>query len=239
MTLNKQKGNMYSFFNQPPYRGCTWNPIKGLCKHNCLYCFAIRMFKQYKWNKDFRLDEKCMKENLGKKNYIFVGSSTDMWSKEVKGEWIEDVLEYCKLFPENRYFFQSKNPERFIYYSDRGKFPDNTILTTTIETDNQDHINQVSMTVPTIESRAKSMNKLIHNHNGKMMLTIEPIMDFDIEKFLFIIEMVHPSQINIGADSGNNKLPEPPKEKIAELITELRKFTTVHLKSNLKRLYDE
>jgi len=31
-------------------------------------------------------------------------------------------------------------------------------------------------------------------------------------------------------------LPEPPKEKILELISELKKFTVVKEKSNLKRL---
>jgi len=43
-------------------------------------------------------------------------------------------------------------------------------------------------------------------------------------------------QVNVGADSGNHHLPEPPKEKILELISELKNFTKVHLKKNLKRL---
>ncbi|MFX1295603.1 MAG: hypothetical protein ACFFD2_12230, partial [Promethearchaeota archaeon] len=67
-------------------------------------------------------------------------------------------------------------------------------------------------------------------------ITIEPIMDFDLNKFVQLIKVSYPKQINIGADSGNNHLPEPSKEKILELISELKKFTIVHKKKNLNRL---
>ena len=51
-----------------------------------------------------------------------------------------------------------------------------------------------------------------------------------------MIKYCNPKQVNIGADSGNNNLPEPSKEKVLALIDELQKFTTIHNKSNLKRL---
>ena len=44
------------------------------------------------------------------------------------------------------------------------------------------------------------------------------------------------TQINIGADSGNNNLSEPKKEKVLKLISKLEKITIVKQKSNLKRL---
>lgn len=37
-------------------------------------------------------------------------------------------------------------------------------------------------------------------------------------------------------DSGRNNLPEPPKSKVLELVSELQKFTIIHNKSNLQRL---
>ena len=37
-------------------------------------------------------------------------------------------------------------------------------------------------------------------------------------------------------DYGRNNLPEPPKEKVLELVSELQKFTIIHNKSNLQRL---
>jgi hypothetical protein len=45
-----------------------------------------------------------------------------------------------------------------------------------------------------------------------------------------------PKQVNIGADSGNNHLPEPSKREILQLIDELQKFTVVAKKKNLARL---
>jgi hypothetical protein len=71
------------------------------------------------------------------------------------------------------------------------------------------------------------------------MITVEPILDFDVMTFSEMILSCKPAQVNIGADSGNNHLPEPPPEKIAALIEALRPFTEVHLKKNLKRLYKE
>ena len=70
----------------------------------------------------------------------------------------------------------------------------------------------------------------------KKYVTIEPIMDFDLPKFAQMIEMCNPVQVNIGADSGGHKLPEPPKEKVLGLISELEKFTKVVLKKNLNRI---
>lgn len=43
-------------------------------------------------------------------------------------------------------------------------------------------------------------------------------------------------QVNIGADSGGNHLPEPSAAKVLALIEELVKFTTVERKKNLARL---
>ena len=95
--MNKQKGNMYHFVTH------TWNPIKGTCPHGCSYCYMKR-FPQGK----LRLDEKCLGDNLGKENFIFIGSSTDMWAEEIPEEWIKKVLEYTKKFPTNTYLFQTK-----------------------------------------------------------------------------------------------------------------------------------
>jgi hypothetical protein len=67
-------------------------------------------------------------------------------------------------------------------------------------------------------------------------ITIEPILDFDLDPFVAIIKNANPNYVNIGADSGNNRLPEPEPKKTRELISALETFTNVHLKKNLKRL---
>jgi len=100
MGLNKQKGNMYPFVTH------TWNPIRGKCPHDCSYCY-MKVYPQ----KELRFVESEMETNLGEGNFIFVGSSTDMWAVSVPDKWIDCSLNRCHLFV-NRYLFQSKNPER-------------------------------------------------------------------------------------------------------------------------------
>ena len=109
MALNKVKpgSNMYPFLNDYPVpnanRGYTWNTVKGECPdYQCIYCY-MRMFKLNKR----RFDEQELKTSLGKGNFIFVGSSNDMFSKTVPEDWIRRTLAHCQKYPENRYLFQS------------------------------------------------------------------------------------------------------------------------------------
>lgn len=225
MGLNKSKGNMYSFIT------ATWNTIKGECPHDCSYCYMKR------WGKlnPVRFDEKELKTDLGKDNFIFVGSSNDLFAANIPFEWIEKTLDYCSKFELNQYLFQTKNPDRIaqdkrirnMLYRLK-----NTIITTTIETNRV--ITDVMGNSPTPINRANAMSYL--SQYFKTFVTIEPIMDFDIYDFIKLLQKSSPQQINIGADSGKNNLPEPPKEKVLALISELEKFTTIHNKSNLKRL---
>jgi len=218
LALNPRSGNMYDFVTH------TWNPIKGACFHDCSYCYMKR------WGalNPVRLDEKELKTDLGKDNFIFVGSSCDMWSPIISIDWINRILERTFAVVENKYLFQSKNPARFDDFATKIRFQD--ILATTIETN---RFYPVMGNTPKPQERAEAMQEY---RSGKRMITIEPIMDFDIVPFVDLLKSCKPFQVNIGADSGNNHLPEPPKEKIVELISELEKFTIVNKKKNLRRL---
>jgi hypothetical protein len=83
--------------------------------------------------------------------------------------------------------------------------------------------------------RATALKRLAQK-GFETMVTIEPVIDFDLEKMVKLIRIAQPAQVNIGADSGHNNLPEPSGEKVADLITELEKFTTVVKKKNLRRI---
>ena len=109
------------------------------------------------------------------------------------------------------------------------------MLCTTIETYIKEHLQTYSYK-NTIYDRCDSMERIKDDLGFKTMITIEPIMEFSFWDFYSWLECASPDQINIGADSGNNNLPEPSKEKILELIAELENFTTVFQKDNLKRL---
>lgn len=219
MTMNKTRGNMYGFVTH------TWNPIKGKCRHDCEYCY-MKVWKQ----KPIRLVEKELKDVLGDGNFIFVGSSTDMFADDVPVDWIERVLSHCDKYDRNKYLFQTKNPKRFHEFFDL--FPEGTILCTTIETN---CINANSPKAPTTYSRKSQFEALDWNEDSKM-ITIEPIMDFEVDVMVKWLKDINPFQVNIGADSKGHNLSEPSKEKIETLIKALEPFTEVKLKDNLKRL---
>lgn len=219
MGLRKQTGNMYAFITH------TWNPIKGKCLHNCTYCYMRR------WDlKPVRLDEKDLRTDLGEGKFIFIGSGTDMFADNIPIEWIESVLKVCWEYPGNQYLFQTKNPNRFKEYT----FPDNTVLGTTIES-NRRH--DCMGTTVTPYYRAMYMSELDPKYDR--MVTIEPVMDFDTDYLVEMIEMIDPDWVNLGADSGGNNLREPDTKKLRELIRVLSEFTDVKLKKNLKRIYPE
>lgn len=217
--LNKQKGNMYGFVTD------TWNTVKGKCPHNCSYCYM----KEYK-QKELHFDEKELKTDLGMGKFIFVGSSCDMFANTINRNWIYRTLEICDKY-DNKYLFQSKNPNRFIEFL--GDFPKNLVLGTTIETNRR----YMEMGVaPWTSHRAASMYAFKRYKKIERMVTIEPIIDFDLKELIKYIKLCNPTWVNIGADSKGHKLPEPKYEKVAELIGELKGFTEVKIKPNLRRL---
>jgi DNA repair photolyase len=213
MALNESKGNMYEFITH------TWNAIKGACFHDCTYCYMKRWGKL----KPVRLDEKELKTDHGTGNFIFVGSSCDMWAQDIPEEWILKVLDKCT--DENKYLFQTKNPENI-----RRILPYESRVCVTIETNRW--YGDIMQNSPHPIERFKQCQLIRH----PLYITIEPIIDFDLGQFQKWMRILSPLQINIGADTGKNNLPEPPKEKILALINILEKFTIVHQKSNLKRL---
>jgi len=184
----------------------------------------MKVWKQ----KPLHLVEKELKDNLGEGNFIFVGSSTDMFADDVPKEWIEKVLVKCKNFEGNTYLFQTKNPSRFWKFS--GEFPRNTIFGTTLET------NRDTKQISKAQSPFARMSNMTEWFMKRKMVTIEPILDFDLDLFVNYINQIKPEWVNIGADSKCHKLPEPSKEKIELLIKELEKFTKVKIKDNLGRL---
>ncbi len=217
--LNKTKGNMYDFVN------FTWNTVKGICPHNCPYCY-MKQFPQ----KEIRFDRKEVKTDLGNGNFIFVGSSCDLWADAIPKEWILETLDHCRKY-ENKYLFQSKNPQRMRDFSDY--IPKNSILGTTIET-NRVHVDHMG-NAPWPLGRARALSAL--SVDFKTMVTIEPIMDFSLMELWELIWLCDPEWVNIGADSKKSNLPEPDADEINALIKKLRQDgITVKIKDNLKRL---
>lgn len=86
---------------------------------------------------------------------------------------------------------------------------------------------------PRPEDRVDGME---HLERFDRLVTIEPIIDFDLEPMVELIKRCEPKQVNIGADSGGNHLPEPPAAKVLALIEALKSFTVIDQKRNLGRI---
>jgi len=219
-------GNMYSFITD------TWNPVKGACPYACHYCYVN------KWGnkpKPLHTDETELKANLGEENFIFVCSGCDLFHPSVPKERIEQVIKKTRDFPKNKYLWHTKNPARVFkfqqYFDNKSGIED--ILCVTVESN--------SMPWPDI-SMAPSPDERIawlKRWPGKRMITVEPVMKFNPAVFAKMILSCTPVQVNIGADSGGNHLPEPPREYLIDLIGLLEWDTKVHLKKNLRRLLPE
>jgi DNA repair photolyase len=227
MSLKKPKGDMY------PFVDWLWNPVSGRCQHDCSYCYVKRIANRFRHEQaEPHLVEAELKSDLGSDNYIFVCSGCDLFANNIPYDWIKKAIDYAHGFEGNRYLFQTKNPKRFItsYF---GLSAEKDVLCTTIETDR--HIPEIMRNAPPPLVRAKYM-AVMKEQGFRTMVTIEPIIDFNLEAMLFMLKKIGPEQVNIGADSGHNHLPEPPKEKVIELIKEVETFTRVIQKKNLERL---
>ncbi len=225
MPMNKVKGNMY------PWLTNTENIIKGVCEYNCIYCYyQNNPYFKPKIGK-LRLDEKKLKENLGKGNVVFMGSSTDMWADSIPKMWIELALDHCREF-DNTYLFQTKNPKRCLEFMDPNKFPKKTILGITLET-NEDEITSKISKAPRPSQRVLNFLKI---EGYRKMVSIEPLLSFNCDILSEWIKAIKPEFVSIGADSKKNNLPEPSYEEVEELIKKLKGITKVKIKPNLKRL---
>ena len=71
------------------------------------------------------------------------------------------------------------------------------------------------------------------------MVSVEPILDFDLLTMVCWLKIIKPEFVSIGADSGNNHLPEPSGDKVKALIEGLKAFTEVKVKNNLNRILRE
>lgn len=221
MALNKSKGNMYSWITH------TWNPIRGKCPHECSYCFMK--------DRDvgpLRLDPKALADSLGTGRTIFVGSSTDMWADAVRGEQIWQVLNQCRYYDGNKYIFQTKNPNRFFHFI--LEFPARTILGTTLES-NRQYGQSIHAPLPAQRAAVFVDRRL---QRFKKMVSIEPIVAFDLEIFSRWIKGINPAFVSIGADSKGHNLMEPTAQELKELISALSAITKVKLKKNLDRLLE-
>ena len=205
----------------------TWNPVTG-CLHRCRYCWARRLAEtklknSYRYRKGFvpRLNENELKAKFSEGDFVFVSDMGDLFGGFIPREWILKILLHIKKFPKTYFLFLTKNPVRYAECID--EFPENVILGTTIETDRDDiYLNHRISEAPLPSVRYEAFKSIKWS---KKFVAIEPILDFNLDRFSKWIKDIMPIIVYVGYDNYNNRLPEPPLSKTLELIKRLSEVT--------------
>ena len=206
----------------------------GLLSHNCwARKLAARLAKvgvQPYAERDFaptlirwRLDKK-----FSRNSFVFVCDMGDLFGDWVPRDWILKVLDAVAKQPRVNFLFLTKNPKRYVEFD----FGDNVVLGATIET-NRPYQNISKAPQP--PERLEAMAEINHRYKA---LIIEPILDFDLKEFAYMIQRIKPIFVYIGYDNYGNKLPEPPLEKTMALIDQVADFTEVRYKTLRKAWYE-
>ena len=224
--MNTEKGRkMFTIVSE------TWNPVTG-CQHDCIYCWArrlaltkLRHTQRYREGFKSRINPEEFRKRF-KGGVVFVSDMGDLWGEWVPDDWIRRVLNHIKRFSDTWFLFLTKNPQRYHDFLD--EIPPNAILGASIETNRdyyyqEGHIPRISR-APLPSRRYRAMKELDW---PLKFISIEPILDFDLEVFTRWIEEINPFMVYIGYDNYSHKLPEPPLAKTRELIKRLEDFTLV------------
>jgi len=210
----------------------TWNVWVG-CRFDCSYCNAkkaaetrLRHIPRYKDGFKPHLVDSELKRTFKPGQFIFVAYMGDI--AFASSEARKAIVERIQQFPQTRFLFQSKDP---LIFEGVG-YPkwDNLVFGTTIET-NRDY--KLTKAPPPYD-RYRSMVWQEHPHK---FISIEPIMDFDLEVLLRWMRSIRPEIIEVGADNYHNHLPEPPALKLRILLDHLKHICqNVIEKEGLNRL---
>jgi DNA repair photolyase len=222
--LNKRtKGKMFNIVSG------TWNPVTG-CLYNCNYCWArnlatTKLQNSHRYLNGFkpRLNETEFRSKFGKGDIIFVSDMGDLFGNFVPSDWIIRVLDHIARYSYTDFLFMTKNPQR--YHEFLTSMPKNAILGVTIETNNDEIIQMDKVsTAPLPSERYNSMKDLEWD---RKIVSIEPILDFELETFNQWIEGIYPFLVYVGYDNYDYKLREPILKNTLNLISTMSEHTLV------------
>lgn len=199
-----------------------YNPFVG-CNHGCIYCGSSFQAQQKRWGKkncpqcynfEPHFHENRLQDSLprtGFMQFIFMCSSGDI--AFCKTNDLKKIVDRIKDEFDKTFLLQSKNPKTF----NRIVWPRNVILGTTIET-TDDVLYGKTAKAPKPSQRYRDF--LTVNHPTKMV-TIEPVMDFDLNVMIQWITDINPVMVWLGYDSKSNNLSEPELDKVRDLHWQL------------------
>lgn len=217
----------------------TCNPIVG-CYHDCIYCWARIQAKRqkhrceecYTFTPHTHMERIYTLTNRPKKTprdaVVFICSMSDLFGWWVDTSTILHILDFIGRNPQTTFFLETKNPRRMLGLEQY--IPRNTIISTTIET--TEYPSDAITKAPPIEERVSYFKAIKHQNKH---VSIEPVIEFDLDKMLSWIKSIKPASVSIGYDNygilKKHGIPEPSREKYTELCRALSEFTRVEDKS--------
>jgi len=153
----------------------------------------------------------------------------DLFCDRVSVAEVREILEIIERNQETVFFLETKNPANYPFYI----IPkENVILSITAETNKLEgklpkigywHYSEISH-APDPEGRLRYVRYYKFFKKYKKHISIEPILDFDLDKFLKWILGINPEfGVSVGYDNYSCRLPEPPLTKTLQLIEQLEK----------------
>jgi hypothetical protein len=204
----------------------TWNPFKG-CRFHCSCCrptFQAQAKRQkHRCIDCYNYTPHYHPERLGKipsAEIVFVCGNGDIsfCDPGFTHQIINAIVDHNQRCPDKQYYFQSRQPEyfeQFIPY-----FPSNVILVTTLETNRDKGYAAVSKApVP-----SERYQQFLNLNYPRKVVTIEPVMDFDLDVFTNWITNIAPEYVWLGFNSKPDQvqLPEPSDWKLIALTQALK-----------------
>ncbi len=181
----------------------TWNPAVG-CRYYCVYCVKSfkRMLKRvagtlncpdcYTYSPHYhpgRLNKIPSGKKEWKEIIVFVFGTGDIsfYGPSFVRETFKAIDNHKPRKPKT-YIFQSKNPACFEQYLDWfNANVDRVILVTTLETNRDAGYREISQ-APLPTARFNDFYDLDY---PRKVLTIEPVLDFDLEEFVEMVLKLH------------------------------------------------
>lgn len=188
----------------------SWEPIRGTCPYLCGYCDVPVLDKRQPF-----LEDEFIDFNLQKPTFVNIGYDTELFGPWIPDRWLEKILGHCRQYPETTFRFLTKNPAR--YHGFWNQFPNKTILGVSLESNRKYRFTKA----PTPKQRVEAMTGLPLSRDR--FVNIAPMMDFDMDEMISLIERVKPTWIFVYAEHFGHKIDKPSFEKAGELLRKLTK----------------
>lgn len=197
----------------------TWNPAVG-CQYGCIYCrysfqsviahfnkLSGRNCKGCQHYSPHEHPERLERIPTSYKNiFMFGNGDITFYRKEFVIQALAAINRILFKHPHITLYLQSKNPITFNKYLPYLN-EERTVLLTTLETNRDINYSLFSKAPPPTQRALDFYNMPFK----RKIITVEPVMKFDLHKFSAIICRINPEQVYLGYNSKPDKirLPEP------------------------------